>query len=350
MMAGETATPGARVPPPSGWRLVPAPRVPRLRHILSADNRDTYRDVGEPGGPPAPDRLKGPVCPIAARGGQPVSRPGSSRLRGARSVVRISLLALVSTFLGLVGCSGKPDTQNALRTEVDQTLNLVETQMARFDYDAARVELAKAEELVREKANVVNYDLYMPRIENLREQIAEGERDLARREQDGWKVVDGQLLDHAGQARYAEQQKASQAAQAMQAARAAQAAREQEIRQAEEQQRRAEEAARIREAKLAEERAALRGAKFAAFLMVVFVLFCIAVYALIFGGIGYWIGKPKGRGTSGFWFGVCLPWFGWVIVGLLTPTIEAEAERRRRLAELLSAESDADGVLASARM
>ena len=37
----------------------------------------------------------------------------------------------------------------------------------------------------------------------------------------------------------------------------------------------------------------------------------------VFGGIGYAIGDPKGRGFFGLWLGLLLGPIGWIVIGLL---------------------------------
>lgn len=71
----------------------------------------------------------------------------------------------------------------------------------------------------------------------------------------------------------------------------------------------------------------------------IWVLFCILFYIVVYGGVGYWIGRPKGRGGAGFLFGLFFAVLGWIVTGLLTPTIAAEAKRQRLVSELLTRRS-----------
>jgi hypothetical protein len=61
--------------------------------------------------------------------------------------------------------------------------------------------------------------------------------------------------------------------------------------------------------------------------MVVGLIFVILVVALVFGAIGSAIGSGKGRGTAGFWLGFFLGAIGLIIVAVMQPTPQAEAER-----------------------
>jgi peptide/nickel transport system ATP-binding protein len=53
------------------------------------------------------------------------------------------------------------------------------------------------------------------------------------------------------------------------------------------------------------------------------------------GLVGYFIGRGKGRTTSGFLFGFFLGWIGWIIVALLHATPEAEAAHILALGQAL---------------
>jgi hypothetical protein len=57
------------------------------------------------------------------------------------------------------------------------------------------------------------------------------------------------------------------------------------------------------------------------------LIFVILVVALVFGAIGGAIGSGKGRGTAGFWLGFFLGAIGLIIVAVMQPTPQAEAER-----------------------
>lgn len=59
------------------------------------------------------------------------------------------------------------------------------------------------------------------------------------------------------------------------------------------------------------------------------LLIAFALFALLNGWIGWLIGKGKGRGTAGFWWGVLLGWIGWIIAATLSPSIEAEIRRAK---------------------
>jgi hypothetical protein len=61
--------------------------------------------------------------------------------------------------------------------------------------------------------------------------------------------------------------------------------------------------------------------------MVAVLIFVILVVALVFGAIGRAIGSGKGRGTAGFWLGFFLGAIGLIIVAVMQPTPQAEAER-----------------------
>jgi hypothetical protein len=61
--------------------------------------------------------------------------------------------------------------------------------------------------------------------------------------------------------------------------------------------------------------------------MVVALIVVILIVALVFGAIGSAIGNGKGRGTAGFWLGFFLGAIGLIIVAVMQPTPQAEAER-----------------------
>ena len=58
-----------------------------------------------------------------------------------------------------------------------------------------------------------------------------------------------------------------------------------------------------------------------AWLFVIAVMFCS-------GLVGVVIGDAKGRGTEGFFWGAFLGVIGWIIVAILRPTAEVQAERQ----------------------
>ena len=49
------------------------------------------------------------------------------------------------------------------------------------------------------------------------------------------------------------------------------------------------------------------------------------------GIIGWLIGKSKGRGKAGFWFGILLGWIGWIVAAFLQPSVAHEAKRARAI-------------------
>ena len=60
------------------------------------------------------------------------------------------------------------------------------------------------------------------------------------------------------------------------------------------------------------------GANELAILLVIFIFSAL---------IGLAIGSSKGRGAAGFWLGGLLGFIGWIIVALMSPTPEVEAQR-----------------------
>jgi len=61
--------------------------------------------------------------------------------------------------------------------------------------------------------------------------------------------------------------------------------------------------------------------------------------AVIAGVIGMAIGSSKGKVGAGFWLGFLLGPIGWIIAALLTPSLEVQAERDRRLAAAIAGAS-----------
>lgn len=53
------------------------------------------------------------------------------------------------------------------------------------------------------------------------------------------------------------------------------------------------------------------------------------IAALVFGAIGSAVGKPKGRGSQGFWFGLILGIVGVIIVACMRPDREALIRREQ---------------------
>lgn len=62
-------------------------------------------------------------------------------------------------------------------------------------------------------------------------------------------------------------------------------------------------------------------------LIVSLVLAVVVVSCGIGGGVGFLIGKGKGRGAMGFWLGALLGFIGWIIVAVMEPTPEDVARR-----------------------
>lgn len=58
------------------------------------------------------------------------------------------------------------------------------------------------------------------------------------------------------------------------------------------------------------------------------ILIAYIVGLMISGGIGYLIGKGKGRGTAGFWWGFFLGIIGWIVAACLAPAPDHEISRR----------------------
>jgi hypothetical protein len=63
------------------------------------------------------------------------------------------------------------------------------------------------------------------------------------------------------------------------------------------------------------------------------ILFLLFGGLVVGGGVGYLIGKTRGRGGLGFVLGFLLSWVGWIIVLLLGRTPEAEALHDVEVAE-----------------
>lgn len=70
-----------------------------------------------------------------------------------------------------------------------------------------------------------------------------------------------------------------------------------------------------------------------------FVFLFLLLWVALGGGIGYAIGNTKGRGAAGFWLGMLLGWIGWIIVALLQPTVQWEAQRNLQVAAATSSSS-----------
>lgn len=61
--------------------------------------------------------------------------------------------------------------------------------------------------------------------------------------------------------------------------------------------------------------------------MPVVVLFLVLLGVVVGAGVGGLIGAPKGLGTQGRWLGGLFGVAGWIVVGLMEPTLDAAAER-----------------------
>jgi|GEM_PF-2425024 len=62
------------------------------------------------------------------------------------------------------------------------------------------------------------------------------------------------------------------------------------------------------------------------------IVLVLVFWAGVGGLIGYAIGNDKGRGGEGFWLGFLLGFIGWIIVGVMSPTPEREAQRAGAIA------------------
>jgi hypothetical protein len=71
------------------------------------------------------------------------------------------------------------------------------------------------------------------------------------------------------------------------------------------------------------------------------------VSAIISGLIGLAIGVGKGRGAGGFWLGFFLGIIGWIIVALLQPTAQAEAQRLGMVRAAVGALPNPEGAAAA---
>lgn len=65
------------------------------------------------------------------------------------------------------------------------------------------------------------------------------------------------------------------------------------------------------------------------------LILLLIVWAVVGGGIGYWIGSRKGRSGLGFALGFLLGWIGWIAIALIPATAEVEARRTAALANAL---------------
>lgn len=65
------------------------------------------------------------------------------------------------------------------------------------------------------------------------------------------------------------------------------------------------------------------------------IILILVVWCLVGGLVGYAIGNSRGRGTAGFWLGFLFGWVGWIIVAVLQPTAQAEAQRMQQLNQLM---------------
>jgi hypothetical protein len=70
------------------------------------------------------------------------------------------------------------------------------------------------------------------------------------------------------------------------------------------------------------------------------VVAILLFWALVGGPVGYAIGSGKGRGTEGFWLGFLLGFIGWIIVAVMSPSEELEAERAATLAAVVKAAAE----------
>lgn len=53
------------------------------------------------------------------------------------------------------------------------------------------------------------------------------------------------------------------------------------------------------------------------------VAWIVCLWALVFGGLGHWLGSRRGNGRAGFYLGLFLGPLGWIIAVLLAPPVEA---------------------------
>lgn len=56
-----------------------------------------------------------------------------------------------------------------------------------------------------------------------------------------------------------------------------------------------------------------------------FLITYLVFWAAVGAGVGTLIGRSKGRGAAGFWLGLLLGWIGWIVIGLMSRTPEADA-------------------------
>src|SRR5271154_4265386 len=56
------------------------------------------------------------------------------------------------------------------------------------------------------------------------------------------------------------------------------------------------------------------------------IILALILWCVVGGGVGAAIGNSKGRGVEGLWLGFFLGWIGWIIVAVMQPTPEAEAQ------------------------
>ena len=55
------------------------------------------------------------------------------------------------------------------------------------------------------------------------------------------------------------------------------------------------------------------------------IFVAILIWGVVFGGVGYLIGRAKGRPVGGYFLGLVFGFVGWIIVALLPITPEAAA-------------------------
>lgn len=60
-----------------------------------------------------------------------------------------------------------------------------------------------------------------------------------------------------------------------------------------------------------------------------------AIFLVINGFIGWLIGRGKGRGTAGFWWGVLMGWIGWIVAACMQPSLEVRKREAIAIKEAL---------------